>query len=522
MPVEGLIVSYPCNETSGYDAADAAGLVVDAGNVALDGTATQSSTDHGLVASNGNDGNTAAVWGTSNLMTHTTYETTPWWQVDLGDVYNIREINVWGRTDQDQATRDRLSNFYLHVSDTAFASDDLLTTLADEDVWSLFIPDTPDPNILSAVAQTGRYVRVQLSTSDYLSVAEVQVFADTILGSVIANGSLINTSNGYAQGTTEFTGIEENHEGEVYFDNMYDGIILDTPNMLADRGTIAAAVFPETVTGLPPDRPVGESENRFIFGHSVGTWSNRIQLWVADGYLQLGMGDTHSLATDIVVIDADTWYHVILTWIDNGITVIDDIVTGTPTGSGTWIIYLDGISVGTGVYTGLSQAEPIVAFGNTGKNIIPDNKEGFDGYMDNMKLYDTPLTSSLAADLAYLDSKIIVLEPPPLDPPVVANTAASDITPLEITDTGGEIPVVTLFYGETNEGEVAASWDNSIEIGEVLDSFVLELGGLTHNTTYYFTCRAVNGGGTDWGTPLTFDTLEVTAPTLTQDAARHY
>ena len=340
------------------------------------------------------------------------------------------------------------------------------------------------------------------------------------------NGSLINTSNGYANGTTELTGSEENHEGEVYFDNVYDGIILDTPGFLADRGTIAMAVYPETVTGLPPDRPATESPNMFLFGHSVGTWSNRIQLWIVNGYYQLGLGDNHFLATDIVAATANEWAHIILTWIDDGLTISNGTVTGTTTGSGTWSFYLDGIVAGSGSYSGLSQAESIIAFGNTGKSVYPSNVEAFDGYMDNMKIYDIPLDASQAADLAYLDGKESIPIPPTIDPPVIINTTATAITPHqatvggEITDTGGEIPIVTLYYGETDEGEVAGSWDSSVVIGAILDSFVFDLGGLTHNTTYFYRCYATNAGGSDWAdSSETFNTLEITAPTLTQDAA---
>jgi len=92
---------------------------------------------------------------------------------------------------------------------------------------------------------------------------------------------------------------------------------------------------------------------------------------------------------------------------------------------------LDGISVGSGSYSGLSSLDSIAAFGNTSKFITPHNEEAFDGYMDNLKVYDIPLTSSQAADLAYLDSKDVVPIPPTIDPPVIINTGAPITTPLD-------------------------------------------------------------------------------------------
>lgn len=55
-------------------------------NLALDGAASQSSTDYGGVAANAIDGNTNGVFNKGSV-THTEAEDNPWWQVDLGDDY---------------------------------------------------------------------------------------------------------------------------------------------------------------------------------------------------------------------------------------------------------------------------------------------------------------------------------------------------------------------------------------------------------------------------------------------------
>lgn len=333
------------------------------------------------------------------------------------------------------------------------------------------------------------------------------------------DGNLINAAApGYSAGETNFIPT-----GEVEMLNIHDGIEFSAVDMQISRGTISCAIYPKVVTGVAAPR---QFPARYLFGHTIGNWSNRIQFYIEDGTLRLGMGNTHTSDIDIYPIAIDTWYHAILTWLDNGITITNGTASGTPTGSGVWTVYVDAVEVATGTYTGLNSLGPLARFGNTGHTTEPYDEEGFEGYMDNLKVYDIPLSATEAADLAYNDSRVLVPDPEEIDPPIVINTAATSITTTsavlggEITNTGGEIPNVIVYYGETDEGEVAGSWDSSIDMGAVLSTFNFPLAGLTHNTTYFYRCYAANGGGSDWAdSSETFDTLEITAPTLTQDAA---
>lgn len=349
--------------------------------------------------------------------------------------------------------------------------------------------------------------------------------AYSIISGSSTNGDLVNTSNGYADGVTEFTGDSEIHIGEVSLTGTHDGIEFSTVDMQYARGTIAFAMYPTVVDEIPPIAPRNFSE-RYAFGHTVGNWSNRIQLYIDAGYLHLGMGDNHYVAADVAALSVGTWYHVILTWLDSGVTIVSGHATGSPTGNGQWSIYVDGLPVAAGPYFGLSQLRSVARFGNTGHVTTPYEEQAFEGYLDNLKVYDIPLSPSDAADLAFNDGKVEVIIPEEIDPPVVINIAATDITAIsavmagEITDTGGEIPNVTIYYGETDEAEVAGDWDSSIDLGATLGTFNVVIGQLTHNTTYYFRCYAENSGGSDWANSSeTFDTLEIVAPTITQDAA---
>ena len=65
----------------------------------------------------------------------------------------------------------------MFVSDVPFVSDELAATLAQSGVWSRHQVGVPDPKVMLPVGRSGRYVRIQLGDTNYLSLAEVQVFA---------------------------------------------------------------------------------------------------------------------------------------------------------------------------------------------------------------------------------------------------------------------------------------------------------------------------------------------------------
>ena len=144
-------------------------------NLALNKSASQSSTVFGAVASRANDGNVNGNF-LSNSVAATDNETNPWWQADLGEVGNIEDIEIWNRTDNRQ---DRLSNFYLLVSDVPFVSNNLNTILNQSGVSSFFNSEQAGSPTTIAVNRTGRYVRIQLNYAEHLTVAEVKVMGCT-------------------------------------------------------------------------------------------------------------------------------------------------------------------------------------------------------------------------------------------------------------------------------------------------------------------------------------------------------
>jgi RHS repeat-associated protein len=142
-------------------------------NLALGKTATQSSEGWGGTPSRAVDGNTSGNWGDSST-THTNSDYQAWWQVDLGSVQPINSIKVWNRTD---CCGERLYDSYVLVSDAPFTSTDLTATLNQAGASNYYTPgQTGTPTTLT-VNRTGRYVRVQLTGTNFLSLAEVQIMS---------------------------------------------------------------------------------------------------------------------------------------------------------------------------------------------------------------------------------------------------------------------------------------------------------------------------------------------------------
>ena len=146
-------------------------------DLALGQSATQSSTLPGsptAVAASAVDGNTDGNFYDGSV-TATNLETNAWWQVDLGTSATVNSIVIWNRTD---CCSNRLSDYWVFVSNTPFSPTDTPSTLQNR-VGTFSSHQTAAPNPSTTIAAggaQGRYVRVQLTGTNYLSLAEVQVF----------------------------------------------------------------------------------------------------------------------------------------------------------------------------------------------------------------------------------------------------------------------------------------------------------------------------------------------------------
>ncbi len=150
-------------------------LIPDASvNLARSRPTLQSSTTSDAGSERAVDGVTNGNFGGLSV-TRTNFEAQPWWQVDLGAVQLLGTIVIHNRTD---CCSDQLSNLKVLVSDDGInnwriaavhpgaASSKLELNLTDRTTGSPI---------------RGRYVRVQLNGTNYLSLAEVQIYAPALV-----------------------------------------------------------------------------------------------------------------------------------------------------------------------------------------------------------------------------------------------------------------------------------------------------------------------------------------------------
>ncbi len=120
------------------------------------------------------DGNTDGGFNDGSV-TATNLDNDAWWQVDLGATATVGSITIWNRVD---CCGSRLNDYWVFVSDTPFLPTDTPATLqVRAGTFSSHQTTAPNPSttVITTGAQ-GRYVRVQLTNPNYLSLAEVQVF----------------------------------------------------------------------------------------------------------------------------------------------------------------------------------------------------------------------------------------------------------------------------------------------------------------------------------------------------------
>ncbi|MFJ4689545.1 PA14 domain-containing protein [Streptomyces sp. NPDC088789] len=141
-------------------------------NAALGRPATQSSTWGSASADRAVDGDTNGVFS-GNSVTQTNADANAWWQVDLGAATPIKTIKINSRTDG-YAARSADASVFVSASDMTGRSFTALRN--DPTVWRYDIAGTPPAQLTIPVATQGRYVRVQLPGTNYLSLAEVSVY----------------------------------------------------------------------------------------------------------------------------------------------------------------------------------------------------------------------------------------------------------------------------------------------------------------------------------------------------------
>jgi hypothetical protein len=93
--------------------------------------------------------------------------------VDLGTSKIVNLVTIWNRTD---CCGSRLDDYWVFVSDTPFLNADTPVTLQFRaGTFGSHQTTAPSPSVAIPFGVKGRYVRVQLTGANHLSLAEVQV-----------------------------------------------------------------------------------------------------------------------------------------------------------------------------------------------------------------------------------------------------------------------------------------------------------------------------------------------------------
>ncbi len=108
-------------------------------------------------------------------------------------------------------------------------------------------------------------------------------------------------------------------------------------------------------------------------------------------------------------------------------------------------------------------------------------------------------------------------------PPVIVNQPAANVGAFsatlngQVTDTGNDVPIVTIYYGDNDAGTNGGAWDHAIGIGVKDGQFAWPITGLEPLTTYYFTTFAQNAIGNRWAAPsLSFTTTDTPPVRITE------
>lgn len=177
-------------------------------NIALGKRVSQSSTAFGGDASRAVNGKTDGDFGHQSV-THTNFQSKPWWQVDLDSEETIRQINIYNRTD---TASNRLSNFHVILLDSFGNEIDRKRISSLTDTFAQIAIDY----------KKARYVRIELEGNNALSLAEVQVLrAENIAWKKQATQSSTayggnanraldgNTNSSYSQNSITHTNFEK-------------------------------------------------------------------------------------------------------------------------------------------------------------------------------------------------------------------------------------------------------------------------------------------------------------------------
>jgi hypothetical protein len=261
--------------------------------------------------------------------------------------------------------------------------------------------------------------------------------------------------------------------GAVLYDSTENTgrVEIPTTGMSASEGTMM-------VWGkLAQPYPTNRNDASYFFGHSTQpSYANRIQLYMntADTNLDLGLGDSHTKQTDIMVLQTETWYHVALTW-----------------KTGNYVVFINGEEAASGTYTGLTTIFDIMDIGNDG-NPTSGNEEAFAGLLDEARLYNRALSAAEIQTAMKVAAYPYAANPGPKDGSLLPNTWVN------LSWRPGDFAVSHDLYMGDNFEDVNEGAEGTFQLN-LTDTFIFAgfVGyplpdGLVPGTTYYWRIDEVN------------------------------
>ncbi|HEU4888658.1 MAG TPA: discoidin domain-containing protein [Thermoanaerobaculia bacterium] len=115
---------------------------------------------------------------------HTLSQAAPYWEVDLGSIQPISNIDVDNSFSSCCITR--MSQFYLYVSDTEMPATNTVADTLNHEGLSAYYRTTGVTSYNFQVNRTGRYVRLQLTGTNYLHPMEVRVWSPSLMIGALA------------------------------------------------------------------------------------------------------------------------------------------------------------------------------------------------------------------------------------------------------------------------------------------------------------------------------------------------
>ncbi len=178
-------------------------------NLAKGKSTKQSSTAYGGASSRAVDGNTNGVYGNGSV-THTDdrNDRNQWWEVDLGQSYNIGSIKIHNRTD---CCAERLKDIYILVSESPIQSNNWQDQPLN--AYYGYNETYKSGPIVHTKNAKGRYIRIFRQAGEALSLAEVEVF----------EGKATPEFSGWYRLKTQFRGDGECLEGNQRTSKVHGG-----------------------------------------------------------------------------------------------------------------------------------------------------------------------------------------------------------------------------------------------------------------------------------------------------------